>query len=81
MSIELASADPTRPRRFHVRPNFCRCHAETCSHNDWAVHDPNGEKVTTFRREGDADKYTMQLRRIMWASQLSVTKVKILLQY
>ncbi len=71
MSMELLPPDPKYPRRFHVRQNYCRCHPESCGCDDWAIYDPNGEKVTTFHNKNDADKYTMQLRRRMWASQLS----------
>lgn len=32
---------------YHVRPNRCNCHPETCCCNDYAVHKPNGEKHST----------------------------------
>lgn len=48
MSIELLPPDKTYPATYHVRPNHCTCHPETCCCNDWAVYAPNGTKVATF---------------------------------
>lgn len=48
MSIELLPPTPKYPKEYHVRPNYCTCHPETCCCNDWAVHAPDGSKVDTF---------------------------------
>ena len=72
MSIELLPPDPTYPRTFHVRPNYCRCHPETCGCNDWALFDPDGKRVTTFYHEEDAEKQSMRLRRKMWTRQIYI---------
>jgi len=47
MSIELLPPDPVYPAGYHVRPNYCRCHPETCCCSNYAVHDKAGAKVTT----------------------------------
>ncbi len=55
MSIELLPPDPEYPNTYHVRLNWCRCHPETCCCNDWAVHSPSGEKLSTYFHKSDAD--------------------------
>ncbi|HEJ6002048.1 hypothetical protein I5F53_03750 [Pseudomonas aeruginosa] len=55
MSIELLPPTTIYPKDFHVRRNYCDCHPETCCCNDWAVHDAEGNKLTThfYREEAD----------------------------
>jgi hypothetical protein len=48
MSIELLPPTKTYPKSYHVRYNYCQCHPETCCCNDWAVHEPNGNKHSTY---------------------------------
>lgn len=49
MSIELMEATKEWPNdKWHVRPNYCKCHPETCCCRDYAVHEPNGNKYDTF---------------------------------
>ena len=55
MSIELLPPTPKYPNSYHVRTNYCQCHPETCCCNDWAVHDHNGEKHSTYFYRKDAD--------------------------
>lgn len=63
MSIELASSDQEYPNEYHVRPNWCNCHPETCCCNDWAVHAPNGDKHSTYRHEEIAEEIADLLNR------------------
>lgn len=72
MSIELLPPDLVYPRQFHVRPNYCKCHPETCCCGYLAVHDPDGDKVATFNHKDDAGKLTMRLRRKMWTRQIYI---------
>lgn len=44
-----------------VAVNQCRCHPETCACDDWAVYDPEGEKVGTFFDSQDAEIYALEL--------------------
>lgn len=47
MSLEYLPPAPVYPAAFHVRPNWCDCHPETCCCNDWAVHAPDGTRHST----------------------------------
>ncbi len=57
MSIELCSPTPKYPKIYHVRPNRCDCHPETCCCNDWVVYDGNGERDLDFFRKSDAQEW------------------------
>jgi hypothetical protein len=59
MSIELLPADKQHPHRWHVRPNRCNCHPETCCCDDWALHDPAGNKDQTFFDKSNAEAYAV----------------------
>jgi len=55
MSIELLPpSEKKNTGKYHVKPNWCGCHPETCCCNDWVLNDPKGEKVTTFFNKSDA---------------------------
>lgn len=53
MSIELLPPTPIWPSEYHVRPNHCNCHVETCNCDDWAVY-CGAVKGLTFNRKEDA---------------------------
>lgn len=57
MSIELLPPTPRWPSEYHVRPNYCNCHSETCCCYDYAVHDGGGKKDLTFHRIQDAQDW------------------------
>lgn len=61
MSIELLPPDKKYPTDWHVRPNFCKCHPETCCCNDWAVYDPAGNKYVTCFTKVEADSLVTTL--------------------
>jgi hypothetical protein len=61
MSIELLPPDKKHPNEYHVRPNYCRCHPETCCCDPWAVFDGNGEKWETFWDKTIAERVAKSL--------------------
>ena len=42
MSIELLEPVPVYPKRWHVRPNRCDCHPETCCCAPYSIYNPEG---------------------------------------
>jgi len=62
VSIELCLPLDNKIRGiYHVAPNYCQCHPETCCCNYWRLNDPNGEKVTTFYNKVDAESLAEKL--------------------
>ncbi len=57
MSVELLPPTPQYKNEWHVRPNHCRCHPETCCCDGWAIHKPNGEKYSTMYQKKDAEEF------------------------
>jgi hypothetical protein len=48
----MKTKEPEAPRiKAEVRPNWCRCHPETCSCNDWAVFQGSEKHSTHFHKE------------------------------
>ena len=56
MSIELCEPTPSYPSNWHVRPNYCRCHPETCCCDPLVVYYGNDVDVTMFRKS-NAQEY------------------------
>lgn len=63
MSIELLPPTQNHPKEWHVRPNSCNCHPETCCCNDWAVFSPAGKKHITFFCKTDAKDFAEMKNR------------------
>lgn len=70
MTIELCSPAPKwSADRFHVRPNRCDCHPETCGCNPWVVHGPDGQRHSSYYAKETADSIAelLQLKTAMVA--------------
>ena len=42
---------------YTVKLNYCKCHPETCSCNDWAIYDIKNEKVSSHFHKEEAEYY------------------------
>ena len=42
---------------YQVKPNWCRCHPETCCCDHWAIVNPDGSKHSTHYAKEHADEY------------------------
>ena len=45
---------------YVVKPNWCRCHPETCCCDDWAIYDGD-ELYSTYFRESEASEVCAEL--------------------
>lgn len=57
MSIELLPPKRVYPNKYYVDVNFCNCHPETCSCDQYAVYYPlSSKKYSSFYSKNKAQE-------------------------